>query len=716
MLQRIFKKALDRCCNYGQTWKLLHMEFKDNWDMAINRMVEELNIGFLNFSWVRYSLVRLSNFLGSCLTCEEHSEIGYQFITLEDEEVALSEGSQTCSTSESVHNIHETSFGPIAPPPPPPPSSSNSYEESGIRGFNPGPLDPEVEQGGLWNAPDIFDASYDDYGSAPISIANLIPTDRNIWVFGKDGLQILPDCWTFWKDRGFRSHPTSFRTLPLEDVEMVTERRLIPSSMASHRCCKPLKSEDNGCVTLSAQAFIDEAGTRSGTDESKRVFLLGRERREIHSKDRETFLVLDLERDRVDLPNDAIDISVDLDSLIWVTSASNFKVRNFQLRLTPVIEAKAGFSTHNFIYVNLVCPPEDEDEVRKPQLRTCKDVRLSRIPHILLGFCGEGERRINFYVFFPRMIRKNEKNGRYSTLLPLPVQELWVDNVIIPSCNKMFEKSPGFSEYIPSSLAELQMRSGDKKPKHMLLSEPVTDGLMEAFQFMVKNDLEPLSCFGSFFIVADGRGMKLATKQCVPQHGFEGSSSTNFDLVQARFPDLHWPQMLNREAGELYLDIGISYHSRHENPLVGLWRIPSLRNSFDAMGAKTGVVYHLSTLAFYGGIKAEMKLKRKKEAHLISRISYCLAFELVRNPGCAHYICGEKEVVQRSERFLNACRNWMDLFQSGTTRSFGVRDEIRGLAGTIIGHLPKAVDEVSVRSIGCEPEEYLNPTCRLEHL
>jgi hypothetical protein len=694
MLQLIFTKVLHRCYNYGQTWKLLHVEFKDTWVNPIQRMVEDLDIGFLNFSWVKYSLVRLSNHLGSCPTCEVHSlEVGAEFIELEDEDLAVSDGSQTGSTP--VHSVHDTPISVVAPLPP---SPSNSYEEgSGIHGSKAGPLDSEgEEEAGLWNTPDKLDPSYDDYESAPMTAANPIATNKNIWVFGQDGLQILPNCWTFWKDQGFRSHPTSFRTLPLEEIELADDGAFVPFPMISRRRCKPLKSKDEGCLALSARSLIDEAGTRPGAEESRRVFLLGRERQGILSKDREKYLVLDLEQDRVEVPNDAIDISVDLDSLIWVTSPSNFKVRNFQLRLTPVMEPKAGFSTHNFIYVNLVCPPKDEEELGDPELRTRMDVRLSRIPHLSLGFCGEGDRRINFYVFFPRMIRKNETNGRYSTLLPLPVQEVWLDNVVIPSCNKIFENVPGFSEYIPSSLTELQMRSGDKKQKHMLLCEPVTDNLMETLQFMIKKDLELLSCFGSFFIVADGRGMKLVTKQCVLQHDSGHSSSANFDLIQERFPDLHWPQMLDREKGEMYLDMGISFHSRQEVPLVGLWRLPSLRKSFDAMGAKTGVIYHLSTLAFYGGIKAEMKLKKKKEAHLISRISYCLAFELVRNPGHAQYICGEKEAVQRSERFLEACRNWMDLFQSGTARSFGVRDEIRGLAGPIIGYLPKAVDQVSV--------------------
>ena len=179
-----------------------------------------------------------------------------------------------------------------------------------------------------------------------------------------------------------------------------------------------------------------------------------------------------------------------------------------------------------------------------------------------------------------------------------------------------------------------------------------------------------------------------------------GSYSTDFELVRERFPDLHWDQMLNRDKGELYLDMGVSFHtSRYQDPLVGLWRLPSLRESFDSMGMKKGIVHHLTTLGYYGGIKAEMQLKRKQETHLVSRISYCLAFELVRNPGNGEYLSGDKDMINHSKKFVGACKNWMGLFLSGSTRSFGVRDEIRGLAHTILNHLPNAVEQASPEEI-----------------
>ena len=665
MVQQMFLKTLDRCKTYGQFWKLLRKECDSWWTGATQRTIEDLKVGFMNFSKVRYSLVELSNYLNACKTCMTHSLNDTPNFVLEDTDT--SEGGQTDDESEQGE-----------------PAVFHPQKTSSASQGN-----PSLYSGQL---PRVFDIQDDDYLSAPIQSQNMRPTDKDIWVFGRDGIQVLPSCWTFWKDQGFRTHSTSFRTLPLDDS--ATNVDVFPNPFSQEDECKPLNSMDGKSLVLSAKSFLDEAGPLPGTEESKRVFLRGKERERGTLQNPAKYLILDLERDHIHVPTAEIDVSVDLDSLIWVTNLKNFKAHTFELCLTPSWEQNPGFSTHNFVYVNLVFPPKDEQELKKPNSRLVQDVRLSRIPHLRLGFCGDGERRINFYIFFPRMMRKNQKN-RYATLLPSPVQELWFDNVVIPSCRKAFVQDSGFSEYIPSSIAEHRNRCGDKRQKHMLICEARTDTLMEAIQLSIKENPVLLSCFGSCFIVADGRGMKLATKQCVPKGASMRSYFTDFQLVQDIFPDLCWDQMLNRDKGELYLDMGVSFHSRYKDPLVGLWRLPSLRDTYDLMGMKKGTVHHLNTLGFYGGIKAEMQLKRKQETHLVSRINYCLAFELVRNPGNSEYLCGEKDVINRSKKFVGACKNWTELFLSGSTRSFGVRDEIRGLAHTILDHLPNAVEQAS---------------------
>jgi len=121
--------------------------------------------------------------------------------------------------------------------------------------------------------------------------------------------------------------------------------------------------------------------------------------------------------------------------------------------------------------------------------------------------------------------------------------------------------------------------------------------------------------------------------------------------------------MLDQSKGTLYLDLGISFHSNSTKPLVSLWRLEKLQESFSEMGMKKGCIHHFNTFAFYGGMKAEMKARSKTELHLVSRLSYCLTFELVRRPGTKDYLCPDKDIVDNSERFQQACHSWLSLFE-----------------------------------------------------
>jgi hypothetical protein len=233
----------------------------------------------------------------------------------------------------------------------------------------------------------------------------------------------------------------------------------------------------------------------------------------------------------------------------------------------------------------------------------------------------------------------------------------------------------------------------------MPISGQFVEILLREVKFCIDGDPELLSCFGSFFLAADGRGMKLATKQCTSkteESDSDSSHSVDFTLIQEQFSDLDWDQMLDRSKGELYLDLGISYHSSHTEPLVGLWRLPSLQRSFQAMGFKKGTTHHMNTLGFYGGMKAEMKLRMKEESLAVSRVAYNLIFEVIRNPGAMQYFCEDKDLIGRSDKFSQAQRNWINLLQKAKTRSFGVRDEVRGLAGAVLYHLPNAANQASL--------------------
>ncbi len=216
---------------------------------------------------------------------------------------------------------------------------------------------------------------------------------------------------------------------------------------------------------------------------------------------------------------------------------------------------------------------------------------------------------------------------------------------------------------------------------------------MDEIQRQIHKGGDLLSCFGSLFLVADGRGMKFATKQCLHQ-GFEDATDPAIKLIKRSFPQLDWERMLDRKHGELYLDIGIFYHSDYRHPLTSLWRIPFLEKSFEVLECQSPTIHHIGTIAFYGGLKAEMKAKSKQNSHIISQIAYCLAFKTIRSPGTQEYLCSNKDIIDQSQKFLNSVQNWSELFLSAQSQFYSVQDELQGLASVILDFLPKSIEKV----------------------
>jgi hypothetical protein len=91
-------------------------------------------------------------------------------------------------------------------------------------------------------------------------------------------------------------------------------------------------------------------------------------------------------------------------------------------------------------------------------------------------------------------------------------------------------------------------------------------------------------------------------------------------------------------------------------------------------------------------------LKRGSIIHLSFRSTYNLCFEVVRLPGQVNYLCNDQDAVKINDHFKTGCDNWKKLFQSSQTRSFGVREELRGSGVAIIKLLDIAYENVSTKS------------------
>jgi hypothetical protein len=136
--------------------------------------------------------------------------------------------------------------------------------------------------------------------------------------------------------------------------------------------------------------------------------------------------------------------------------------------------------------------------------------------------------------------------------------------------------------------------------------------------------------------------------------------------------------MKERMEGELFCDIGVTYHPEHGQPVVGLWKLDALEASFGAGGYLKGNIHNLNTLSRYGGLQAEMGSQRCKRTHLVFRSSYNLAYEATRRNNNMRDVFKEKEVHRLHNTFFKDKDNVISIYRGKASQTlYGVRDEFR---------------------------------------
>jgi hypothetical protein len=572
---------------------------------------------------------------------------------------------------------------------------------------------------------DVDYGVFDDYDTAPIWTSNPPPL-FNVWTFDSSGLQTLPNFASTWKDRGYRllphfakvsqkKSPTGFvsRLLPtindapqISPIDNSIELPDNSSSSLSSPINKNIELPDNsnsslaGAISLGAKGMLDEAGRIPKTKDSYNVLIRGKTRTD-------EFLALDLEQDHIPLTRDQISISIDIDSIIFVATKMPLSCKGaINLHLLPQFSDKPPFSVNPSVYITLLGPPEDQADLDNPHFRRKAQYPLSSIPHIPFGYFGEASQQFNLYIFFPRMIHKNTNNNRAITIMPHELQDLWISEVIFKCLATALSHYPGISEYLPDSTQQLRWKTGDRarRPTIALSPESLASLLVAIRQKISQND-DLLSCFGSHFFVIDARGIKLLSKQY-------GSGETAFEALQRMVPTLDWNYMLDRANGELYLDLGISFHPINTiDAMVGLWRLKILRSSYSLMGQSTKNFkeYHYNTMEDYGGMKAETSDQVKHHTHIVKRISYNLFFESVRQPGQRAYITSLDNAIRCNQKYLEGCTHWIKALEAGTKRSYGVRDELRASGFVVAELLQVVMERVREDNIFCFTEKINSP-------
>ena len=498
------------------------------------------------------------------------------------------------------------------------------------------------------------DRTFDDYEGGPTiemltTLRDIIPTTT----FQAGKIQIST-AWVDWVDHGYRITPSSFHIFyqcdPIATMDHVmsigTTDSHDPSNQVPDRVTGAYSlqrrgsSQEGQCTRitdveiLSASELIDSAQYDPPLHEECRfghnAFVRGHTS---HRYGDGPALYLDLERDAVRFSQDEIEISVDIDSIIWATKV--FRCRgSVGIYITPPFQAKPGIFKHNHTYVETLIPQSEEDSNapggRKEWLS--KRLPMSAIPHACIGRISSASSTLNLYIAFPRMIHQHPLNGRRVTLMPKEVLDIFWDRVLLPSIGGSTDVS--WAPYLKHTLDEARYKArgadgrkgGWGPPKTIPLSDDDFRDVQEYMETHIHNGGGELSMYGSFFFILEGKGIKLLTKD-----GQRGRFSGPEEALRRNLPDLDWPYMMDRRHGELLVDVGISFtpHSP-EVPVVGVWRLDALEASFGAGGYKRGEMHHHNTLSRYGALQAEMQQERSQQTHIAFRSTYNLYYEAIR--------------------------------------------------------------------------------------
>jgi hypothetical protein len=544
--------------------------------------------------------------------------------------------------------------------------------------------------------------SFDDYYNGP-TIEDLMTEPRHLDNFPTNPYAhpVTRSAWEYFKDYGYRIQP-DFCTTFNQQTPIFVEEHLLPigppepypsqliedsiqGSESIDRFGSTRRTQIRDVEVLSCEDMLEMAGV-AGSEDSIRAFVCGR-------TPQNNFIRLQPELDAVHLRLDEVQITLDIDSIIWITHRLHV-LGSIKVHVLPYMNRKPPIPRDNHCSVEILWPQSDLDrsDGRRSEWFT-KSVPLSKLPHIPFAQLGDGTGSFNVYIFFPRMMHQNSSTGYWATLIPTEVQNLWITDVLIPAIRQT--SVVGIKEYADFSLEEWKWKAviNDKFHSSKTLTfDPLsflelTDNIRE----IITGNPRQLDMFGSSFFVVDSRGIKLTTMN------IRGRHPDPMETLKKEVPGLDWTYMASRKNGQLLMDLGISYHPvpRNSQHLVGLWKLNSILASYETAGMKSPDIYNTCTLAGYGGMQSTMGTIRSRSVQLTFRSTYSLLFESVRRPGQEEKFCADSEAYEATAKFKETCRQFYHIYRGSQYKSYGVREEVRGSSDAIQQAITHAVEKVT---------------------
>jgi hypothetical protein len=551
------------------------------------------------------------------------------------------------------------------------------------------------------------DANFDDYENGPLpetlermpayyhnfpTNPYATPTEKSPWDDGWDdhGYRILRSFHQIFYNVPPQHHHEHF--LPsVPHVERTDRDTMYIVHRGSHK--RQVEVKDTETVSFSdMNRMAGDEDDEDGVNNLVQTFVCGRNPRT------GKYLDLRVERDEVIIEPTDVDIQVDLDSLIWVTPRLRTR-SGFAIQTLPEVGKFPPIDRHNHIYVELLAPRSQEDIDDGGPRQDYHELRfaLATIPHIPFGKVGNGPGHVpvNVYIAFPRAKHRDETTGRRQTRVPEIVQRYWYNELLLPTLQAVVPHA--VQMYYPSAV-ETQRKKG-YVIKHSAISQHQLDKIQSRLKRIIQDNPERFNLFGSFFFIMDVRGFKLATIGDLDDSFFHSP----WDEMVTRFPGLNFDYMQDREKGELYADVAVSYSAPVEaeddglGPIVGMWYISDVLDSFFKGGMTTDSKNHYyATMQEVGGVQAEMALNRARTVHLCFRQAYHQSFEMVRSGHQRRLnFVYEKDALACNKNFVKGCTDLRLLYSGGKEQSFGVRDEIRGSGVAVKDIIDNSLDRVS---------------------
>ena len=131
--------------------------------------------------------------------------------------------------------------------------------------------------------------------------------------------------------------------------------------------------------------------------------------------DGHTLIKFDPSRDAYHLTSDEYLLSLDIDSVNWIT----YKLcvlTEILVHVLPHTSARPPIWKNNHAYSELLMPQSEADKDTGGRTEWFSNRKsLSAIPHIHFGKVGHGSASFNIFVMFPRMMHKNPITGKSAT-------------------------------------------------------------------------------------------------------------------------------------------------------------------------------------------------------------------------------------------------------------------------------------------------------------